>query len=57
MVGTVWAQGGCVSWYLDATGRNSTIWPGSATGFRLRLRRFRPSDYLVVTKEVVHEPA
>ncbi len=57
MVGTVWAQGGCVSWYLDATGRNSTIWPGSATGFRLRLRRFRPSDYLVVTKEAVHEPA
>ena len=45
MAGTVWAQGGCVSWYLDATGRNSTLWPGFATGFRLRLRRFRPADY------------
>jgi cation diffusion facilitator CzcD-associated flavoprotein CzcO len=48
MAGTVWAQGGCVSWYLDATGRNSTLWPGFATGFRLRLRRFRPDDYAVI---------
>ena len=23
---TVW-QSGCNSWYMDATGRNSTIWP------------------------------
>ncbi len=49
MAGTVWTQGGCVSWYLDATGRNSTLWPGYATGFRLRLRRFRPADYTVPT--------
>jgi cation diffusion facilitator CzcD-associated flavoprotein CzcO len=48
MAGTVWSQGGCVSWYLDATGRNSTLWPGFATGFRLRLRRFRPDDYAVI---------
>jgi len=45
MAGTVWTTG-CTSWYLDATGRNSTLWPGYATGFRLRLSRFRPSDYL-----------
>lgn len=45
MAGTVWARGGCKSWYLDSTGRNSTLWPGFATGFRLRLRRFRPADY------------
>lgn len=44
MEGTVWGTG-CKSWYLDATGRNSTLWPGFATTFRLRLRRFRPSDY------------
>ncbi len=49
MVGTVWATGGCVSWYLDATGHNSTLWPGYATGFRLRLGRFRPGDYAVTT--------
>jgi cation diffusion facilitator CzcD-associated flavoprotein CzcO len=57
MGGTVWSQGGCVSWYLDATGRNSTLWPGYATGFRLRLRRFRPSDYTVVEREAVRETA
>jgi len=28
MRGAVWTAGGCDSWYLDATGRNSTLWPG-----------------------------
>ena len=46
MGGTVWTSGGCTSWYLDATGRNSTLWPGYVTGFRLRLARFRASDYV-----------
>jgi cation diffusion facilitator CzcD-associated flavoprotein CzcO len=45
MASTVWTSGGCSSWYLDRDGHNSTIWPGYATGFRLRLRRFRPADY------------
>ena len=45
MDGTVWTAGGCHSWYLDSTGRNSTLWPGFATTFRLRLRSFRPADY------------
>jgi cation diffusion facilitator CzcD-associated flavoprotein CzcO len=44
MAGTVWTSG-CASWYLDATGRNSTVWPGYATSFRMRLARFRPDDY------------
>lgn len=26
MARTVWTTG-CASWYLDATGRNSTLWP------------------------------
>jgi cation diffusion facilitator CzcD-associated flavoprotein CzcO len=43
--GTVWTSGGCVSWYLDAHGRNSTIWPGFTWPFRQRLRRFQPGDY------------
>jgi hypothetical protein len=46
MSGTVWASG-CASWYLDSAGRNSTLWPGYVTGFRLRLNRFRPSDYQI----------
>jgi cation diffusion facilitator CzcD-associated flavoprotein CzcO len=44
MAGTVWTTG-CRSWYLDATGRNSTVWPGYATSYRLRLARFRRADY------------
>jgi cation diffusion facilitator CzcD-associated flavoprotein CzcO len=45
MATTVWSVGGCRSWYLDANGHNSTLWPGFATAFRLRLRRFRAADY------------
>ncbi|MGH3656179.1 MAG: flavin-containing monooxygenase, partial [Micromonosporaceae bacterium] len=45
--GTVWNSGGCASWYLDANGRNSTIWPRFTWQFRLRTRRFRASDYTV----------
>ena len=45
MAGTVWMTGGCSSWYLDATGRNSALWPSFATAYRLRLRRFEPDHY------------
>ena len=54
MAGTVWTSG-CASWYLDADGRVSTLWPGYATGFRLRLSRFRPADY--TTSPPVAAPA
>jgi cation diffusion facilitator CzcD-associated flavoprotein CzcO/pimeloyl-ACP methyl ester carboxylesterase len=37
MEGSVWTAGGCQSWYLDATGRNSTLWPD----FTFRFRRVR----------------
>lgn len=52
MRGTVWVTGGCASWYLDATGRNSTLWPGFATTFRLRLLRFRLADYTAAAAPV-----
>ncbi|MBL8056243.1 MAG: NAD(P)/FAD-dependent oxidoreductase [Anaerolineales bacterium] len=45
MRGTVWVAGGCRSWYLDATGRNSTLWPGSTWSFRRRVARFNPREY------------
>ena len=38
MRGSVWTAGGCRSWYLDRTGRNSTLWPGFTLPFRRRLR-------------------
>jgi cation diffusion facilitator CzcD-associated flavoprotein CzcO len=46
MQGTVWTSG-CASWYLDATGRNSTLWPGSVGAYRRRALKFRPQDYVL----------
>jgi hypothetical protein len=47
MSATVWMTGR-ESWYLDATGRNSTLWQGYVMGFKLRLRQFGRNDYAVV---------
>jgi cation diffusion facilitator CzcD-associated flavoprotein CzcO len=47
MKGTVWAAGGCVSWYLDRTGRNSTLWPDFTWRFRRRVARLDPAEYLM----------
>ncbi|MDP9034058.1 MAG: NAD(P)/FAD-dependent oxidoreductase [Myxococcota bacterium] len=41
----VWSTGGCMSWYTTRKGRNTTLWPGFASEFRLRTRRFKPADY------------
>jgi hypothetical protein len=46
--GTVWTAGGCASWYLDKTGRNSTLWPWSTYRF-MRRAKFDRADYLVTT--------
>ncbi|HEV7535840.1 MAG TPA: 4-hydroxyacetophenone monooxygenase, partial [Acidimicrobiia bacterium] len=45
---TVWTTGGCASWYLDARGRNTTLWPGSTWRFRRLTARFDPSAYQAV---------
>jgi cation diffusion facilitator CzcD-associated flavoprotein CzcO len=45
MQGTVWTAGGCQSWYLDRTGRNSTLWPGYTFAFRRRAVRLQERDY------------
>jgi hypothetical protein len=45
MAKTVWVTGGCKSWYLDATGRNSTLWPGTTGQFHRRVARFRREEY------------
>jgi hypothetical protein len=42
---TVWNDGGCKSWYLDATGRNTTIWPGFVAEYQARMRWARLKDY------------
>ncbi|GAB3885453.1 flavin-containing monooxygenase [Spirosoma agri] len=50
MAGTVWASG-CKSWYLDAQGRNATLWPSLTVSYRKATRQIDPADY-----EVVHSP-
>jgi cation diffusion facilitator CzcD-associated flavoprotein CzcO len=49
---TVWNTGGCTSWYLDASGRNTTIWPGTTTEFRRATRRVDLAEY-----ELLRAPA
>ncbi len=44
---TVWARGGCRSWYLDDGGRPSLMWPRTMWGFRRMLRRFDAEHYLL----------
>jgi cation diffusion facilitator CzcD-associated flavoprotein CzcO len=48
MATTVWATGGCSSWYLNAAGRNPTLWPASTLRFRHQTRRMDPAEYHVI---------
>lgn len=42
---TVWATGGCHSWYQTRTGKITTLWPGFTFEYRWRLRRFDLHNY------------
>ena len=42
---TVWSTGGCSSWYLDAHGRNVTLWPRTTYTFRRLTGRFDTENY------------
>ncbi|HEX5193307.1 MAG TPA: NAD(P)/FAD-dependent oxidoreductase [Solirubrobacteraceae bacterium] len=55
--GSVWTAGGCVSWYLDATGRNSALWPGSVRAYRRRLATFDVNDWTFEPLRPAPEPA
>lgn len=46
MTGTVWVSGGCSSWYLDKTGRNSTLWPSFTFSFRRLTSKLIVDDYI-----------
>jgi cation diffusion facilitator CzcD-associated flavoprotein CzcO len=45
MEGTVWTAGNCASWYLDDTGRNTTLWPSFSFRFRRQTREFDEESY------------
>ncbi|MCM0612126.1 NAD(P)/FAD-dependent oxidoreductase [Marinobacter sediminum] len=42
--GSVW-ESGCSSWYLDANGKNTAIWPGFTFTYRFATRRVDTADY------------
>ncbi|GAC1533094.1 MAG: NAD(P)/FAD-dependent oxidoreductase [Candidatus Velthaea sp.] len=46
---TVWSSG-CASWYIDARGKNTTLWPGFTSAYRWLTRRFRPEHYHLVNE-------
>jgi cation diffusion facilitator CzcD-associated flavoprotein CzcO len=46
---TVWNTGGCSSWYLDAKGNNTTLWPDFTFRFRQQTRRLDVAAYQVRT--------
>jgi len=50
---TVWNAGGCSSWYLDAHGRNVTLWPRTTFTFRRLLSRFDLDRYVVTPRRLV----
>jgi cation diffusion facilitator CzcD-associated flavoprotein CzcO len=45
LAGSVWSSGGCSSYYLDAGGRITTLWPHRAALFRRAVRHFDSSEY------------
>jgi cation diffusion facilitator CzcD-associated flavoprotein CzcO len=47
MGSTIWLNGGCRSWYLDARGRNTTLWPFSSWRFRKLTQRFDEASYVM----------
>lgn len=45
---TVWNVGGCQSWYLNANGKNTTLWPGFTIGYRQATAKFDVSKYELI---------
>jgi cation diffusion facilitator CzcD-associated flavoprotein CzcO len=52
----VW-NSGCKSWYLDAQGRNFTLWPTFTWKFRELTRVFRAADYELIREGQRRAPA
>ncbi|HEY6409202.1 MAG TPA: hypothetical protein VIY29_17205, partial [Ktedonobacteraceae bacterium] len=51
MQDTVWTSG-CKSWYLDANGHNTTLWPGFTFEYRRRTRHFNPQRYNLIPQKL-----
>lgn len=51
MDNTIWLLGGCNSWYLAPSGKNTTLYPDFNFKYQLSMRRFDPRDYELVPKD------
>jgi cation diffusion facilitator CzcD-associated flavoprotein CzcO len=56
MGSTVWNSGGCASWYLDANGKNTTIWPDFTFAFWRQTREFDAAAYELAPVSARAEP-
>ena len=54
---TIWAKGGCASWYFDETGRNSTLWPDFTFRFKAQTKRFDMDAYLATPARIGGSPS
>jgi cation diffusion facilitator CzcD-associated flavoprotein CzcO len=52
---TVWSSG-CSSWYLDASGHNTTLWPDFTWQYRRRTRHFDSDHYTLGRRSVPRSP-
>ena len=43
---TVWALGGCTSWYQDDTGEATAMWPRSMWSYRRLMSSFEAADHV-----------
>jgi cation diffusion facilitator CzcD-associated flavoprotein CzcO len=53
---TVWNTGGCASWYIDAEGKNTTIWPDFTFRFWKETRAFDAAAYELTPVWATREP-
>lgn len=53
---SVWVNGGCASWYKDANGNITTLWPGFTFDFRRETKKFDVAAY-DITRAASSEPA
>jgi hypothetical protein len=44
---TVWQKGGCHSWYQDAKGNNTAIWPDFTRTYILLMNHFDHENYIL----------
>ncbi|WP_458687545.1 flavin-containing monooxygenase [Nocardia tengchongensis] len=53
---SVWASGGCDSWYQDRKNRITTIWPGQTWRFRRETAEFDAENYILTTTKTARVP-